>query len=83
MSIPSQTHKCHAHLGNIGGVRTAPLYIALNYTSYHDQKFTVLYPATCPVFSSLYGNRFVLLAQYCAGDKIEKNEMGSVCGAYG
>ena len=25
----------------------------------------------------------VLLTQYCAGDKIEKNEMGWVCGAYG
>jgi len=27
--------------------------------------------------------KFVLLAQYCAGDKIEKNEMGWACGAYG
>ena len=26
---------------------------------------------------------FVLLTQYCAGDKIEKNEMGWACGAYG
>ena len=25
----------------------------------------------------------VLLTQYCAGDKIEKNEMGGACGAYG
>ena len=25
----------------------------------------------------------VLLTQYCAGDKIEKNEMGWVCGSYG
>ena len=25
----------------------------------------------------------VLLAQYCADDKIEKNEMGWACGAYG
>ena len=24
-----------------------------------------------------------LLTQYCAGDKIEKNEMGWTCGAYG
>jgi len=24
-----------------------------------------------------------LNAQYCAGDKIEKNEMGWACGAYG
>jgi len=26
---------------------------------------------------------FVLLTQYCAGDKIEKNEMDWACGAYG
>ena len=25
----------------------------------------------------------VLLTQYCAGGKIEKNEMGGVCGTYG
>jgi len=25
----------------------------------------------------------VLLTQYCAGDKMEKNEMGWACGAYG
>jgi hypothetical protein len=24
----------------------------------------------------------ILLTQYCAGGKIEKNEMGGVCGAY-
>ena len=27
--------------------------------------------------------RFVHLTKYCAGDKIEKNEMGCACGAYG
>ena len=27
--------------------------------------------------------RYVLLTQYCAGGKIEKNEMGGACGAYG
>ena len=26
---------------------------------------------------------FVLLTQYCAGDKIERNEMGWACAAYG
>jgi len=26
---------------------------------------------------------YVLLTQYCAGDKMEKNEMGWACGAYG
>ena len=25
----------------------------------------------------------VLLTQYCEGDKVEKNEMGWTCGAYG
>ena len=25
----------------------------------------------------------ILLTQYCAGGKIEKNEMGGACGAYG
>ena len=25
----------------------------------------------------------VLLTEYCAGGKIEKNEMGRACGAYG
>ena len=28
-------------------------------------------------------NNFVILTKYCAGDKIEKNEMGWACGAYG
>ena len=26
---------------------------------------------------------FVLLTEYCAGGKIEKNEMGGACGVYG
>ena len=29
------------------------------------------------------GNQSVLLAQYCSGDKIEKDEMGGACSAYG
>ena len=28
-------------------------------------------------------NDFLLLTQYCAGDKMEKNETGWACGAYG
>ena len=28
-------------------------------------------------------NKSVLLTQYCAGGKIETNEMGRACGAYG
>ena len=36
------------------------------------------------IFCILYGGKWsVLLTQYCAGDKIEKNEMGWACGAYG
>jgi len=26
---------------------------------------------------------YVLLTQYCSGDKMEKNEMGGECSAYG
>jgi hypothetical protein len=26
---------------------------------------------------------FIFLTEYCAGGKIEKNEMGGTCGAYG
>ena len=33
------------------------------------------------VITTLY-NDLILLTQYCAGDKIEKNEMGWACGAY-
>ena len=32
---------------------------------------------------NILGCLLVLLTQYCAGDKIEKNEMGWTCGAYG
>ena len=34
-------------------------------------------------FASRGAKWFVLLTQYCAGDKIETNEMGWVCGTYG
>ena len=34
-------------------------------------------------FVTLFATRFVHVTQYCAGDKIEKNEMGWACGAYG
>jgi len=27
--------------------------------------------------------KLLLLTQYCAGDEIEKNEMGWACGTYG
>ena len=38
--------------------------------------FTVLYHV-------MNDGASVLLTQYCAGDKIAKNEMGWACGAYG
>jgi len=28
-------------------------------------------------------NDYLLLTQYCAGDKMEKNEMACACGTYG
>jgi hypothetical protein len=31
----------------------------------------------------VYGCSSVLLTHYCAGDKIEKNEIGGACSAYG
>jgi hypothetical protein len=31
----------------------------------------------------LKNNVFLLLTHYCAGDKIEKNEVGGACSAYG
>jgi hypothetical protein len=34
-------------------------------------------------FVSLYFKISVLLTQYCAGDKIRKNEMGGACSTYG
>jgi len=34
-------------------------------------------------YQSLCVEGFVLLTQYCAGDKIEKDEIGWACGAYG
>ena len=37
----------------------------------------------CGTQSQRRNSCFVLLAQYCAGDKIEKNEMGGACSAYG
>jgi hypothetical protein len=41
-------------------------------------------PHYAPVISLLLGAEWsVLLTQYCAGGKIETNEMGRACGAYG
>jgi hypothetical protein len=39
--------------------------------------------ATTAAFGVVRKTFFVLLAKYCAGDKMEKNEMGWACGAYG
>ena len=41
---------------------------------------------TKPMFISVHRyiiNNAICITQYCAGDKIEKNEMGRACGAYG
>ena len=38
---------------------------------------------TIPPILTRYSIEAVLLTQYCAGGKIEKNEMGRTCGAYG
>jgi hypothetical protein len=35
------------------------------------------------MFVTGYNNNLILLTQYCSGDKIEKNEMGGACSAYG
>ena len=35
------------------------------------------------VYNSVNYLLCVLLTQYCAGDKMEKNDMGWACGAYG
>ena len=38
----------------------------------------------CYIRSIIFCHKwYVLLTQYCAGDKIEKSEMGWACGAYG
>ena len=44
-----------------------------------------LYRRSYPVHNNNnnYNIIIVLLAQYCSGDKIEKNEMGGACSAYG
>jgi hypothetical protein len=35
------------------------------------------------LFVYIYPSRSVLLTQYCAGGKMERNVMGRACGAYG
>jgi len=44
-------------------------------TVWHVDKYKI-------TFKLVINSRFVLLTQYCVGDKIEKNEMGWACGAY-
>jgi len=41
------------------------------------------YEASTCVMPLDVSERSVLLTQYCSGDKIEKNEMGGACSAYG
>ena len=47
------------------------------YTALYLGHFSLL----CVVLLCL--TLFSLLTEYCAGGKIEKNEMGGACGAYG
>jgi len=48
-----------------------------NHTCYHTTLTLVIIKLRHAVHS------IVLLTQYCAGDKIEKNVMGWACGVYG
>ena len=43
----------------------------------------ILYFGIAPCFARYFSNRQNFLNQYCAGGKIEKNEMGGACSAYG
>ena len=53
----------------------------------HRNSNSIVKPTRCTnvsnLFTTIYSSKFVILTQYCAGDKIEKNEMGWACGAYG
>ena len=56
-------------------------------TKYVSIHFFVLYMLVTTGNTQLFENEtyfvIVLLTQYCSGDKIEKNEMGEACSAYG
>jgi len=43
----------------------------------------ILRPKGDEVTRELRKPQTLLLTQYCSGDKIEKNEMGGTCSAYG
>ena len=67
------------------------MYVTMNQKSKVSQNTTsllvgnsfLIFPTDVRHIDLLIAIRFVLLTQYCAGDKIEKNEMGWACGAYG
>jgi hypothetical protein len=52
----------------------------IGYSIYHRVEHSEILPAAHTVYLFIF---CVLLTQYCAGGKIEKNEMGRACGAYG
>ena len=56
----------------------ADIYLLLNYSTYFGHPSR----PSSGVYKTVVAAS-VLLTQYCAGDKIEKNEMGWACGAYG
>ena len=67
-----------------------PMYLIFHQDS-NDNGVRIVNFATSKnlvVKSTMFPHRNIqkytwLLTQYCAGDKIEKNEMGLACGAYG
>ena len=49
----------------------------------HRDDFNQNHPILVHLLGSVFLFRRVFLAQYCAGDKIETNDLGWRCGAYG
>ena len=54
----------------------------LIYIFYRSNQSPVMLPCSC-VTPTKYVSNVVVAHLYCAGNKIEKNEMGWACGAYG
>jgi hypothetical protein len=48
---------------------------------HHSDKLVAHF--TFPTYFNVCTSSSVLLTHYCAGDKIEKNEMGGACSTYG
>ena len=54
----------------------------MKYVCYLRMLFDVL-RLKAEEFHGIWDMGYVLLTQYCSGNKIEKNEMGWACGVYG